>query len=125
MSERHRIEELLRHPSIWRAGGAGTDSRVVPSGFAKLDAILSGGWPLGCLIELLADSSGIGELRLLLPGLVRHCRNSASGRWVEPLPLRIAVCRYRHRHLSPSRTAMPWNIMNTPIYTIPVPGKRR
>jgi len=34
----------------------------VSTGAATLDALLpGGGWPLGCLVELLHDNPGIGE----------------------------------------------------------------
>jgi hypothetical protein len=50
--------------------GAGTTARPVapqPSGYPALDQLLGGGWPAGCLIELLVASAGTSELALLLP----------------------------------------------------------
>jgi len=44
---------------------------MLPSGFASLDAKLGGGWPLGVVTEVLQDTQGIGELRLLMPALAR------------------------------------------------------
>jgi hypothetical protein len=82
MSSRHRIEQLLQHPRIWRAGRAGKGRRVLPSGFRALDDALAGGWPLGQLIELFVDPCGIGELRLLLPGLIALGREPDAGNWV-------------------------------------------
>ena len=44
---------------------------AVPSGFAALDAQLSGsGWPRRALTELLLPHPGVGEIRLLSPSLV-------------------------------------------------------
>jgi cell division inhibitor SulA len=44
----------------------------VSSGFPALDAVLpGGGWPSGCLTELICRDPGIGELRLLVPLLRR------------------------------------------------------
>jgi protein ImuA len=59
--------------SVWRATELAQQSiRAVSSGFAKLDQELpGGGWPLGCLTELIAREPGIGELRLLVP-LIRQ-----------------------------------------------------
>ena len=70
---------------VWRAGDAaaahGTrqgDEGGVPTGFAALDAaFLHRGWPRAGLTELLCDACGIGELRLLAPGLTALCRNEA------------------------------------------------
>ncbi|MGS1041524.1 translesion DNA synthesis-associated protein ImuA [Burkholderia glumae] len=59
--------------NLWRAsqlahGGA----RGIETGHAALSAELpGGGWPPGCLIELLGQQPGIGELRLLAPVLAR------------------------------------------------------
>jgi protein ImuA len=54
---------------VWRAGGLGSMShRGVSSGFPAIDAVLpGGGWPTGCLTELIGREPGIGELRLLVP----------------------------------------------------------
>jgi protein ImuA len=54
---------------VWRAGGLGSGShRGVSSGFPAIDAVLpGGGWPTGCLTELIGREPGIGELRLLVP----------------------------------------------------------
>ena len=70
---------------VWRAGDAATacgawqgDEGGVPTGFAALDAaFLHRGWPRAGLTELLCDACGIGELRLLAPGLTALCRNEA------------------------------------------------
>ncbi|MFC0402987.1 translesion DNA synthesis-associated protein ImuA [Paraburkholderia rhizosphaerae] len=59
------------HPSLWRASQlARGNGRSVETGYASLSAELpGGGWPVGALIELLPQHSGIGELRLLQPAL--------------------------------------------------------
>jgi hypothetical protein len=70
------LEELLRHPALWRArepAGAAAGGGL-PTGHAALDRCLpGGGWPRHGLVELLADRAGIGELSLLLPALARLC----------------------------------------------------
>ena len=64
-----RLERLLAHPALWRAGSA-TRAPVWPSGFAPLDEGLpGGGWPRSGLIEILPARFGQGELQLMLPAL--------------------------------------------------------
>ena len=82
MSSRHQLEQLLRHPRIWKAGRASPRRRIQSSGFARLDEALGGGWPLGQLIELLVEPYGIGELRLLLPALIDLAGAANGGKWV-------------------------------------------
>lgn len=73
------LEDLLQRADLWR-GGAAPAVAGLPSGFAALDALLPGaGWPIGALTEILTDRSGIGELQLLVPALVRLTRED---RWV-------------------------------------------
>jgi hypothetical protein len=65
-----RLDELVRHPHIWRAAGGPVDAETVPTGFRRLDERLpGGGWPGATLIELLSPGPGIGELQLLVPAL--------------------------------------------------------
>lgn len=61
------------HPALWRASQlARANLRCVDTGYPALSAELPGsGWPTGCLIDLLLQQSGIGELRLLRPALAR------------------------------------------------------
>ena len=75
------LQDLLRHPALWRAGDREQRREaVVATGFASLDEHLpGGGWPLGALAEIHHRHCGIGELSLLLPALVRL---SHSGRWI-------------------------------------------
>ena len=83
------LDELLRHPALWRARKSDRDAvahqdafaqgavaeetvTTISTGFAELDQCLpGGGWPMGSLIEILHDICGIGELSLLLPALSR------------------------------------------------------
>jgi hypothetical protein len=79
------IEDLLRHPGLWRAreqGGA-TGPAGMPTGFAALDRCLpGGGWPARGLIELLTDHTGIGEVSLLVPALARLCADEREDGWL-------------------------------------------
>lgn len=80
------IRELLRSHALWRAqdladaDGAQTPTGL-PTGFEQLDRLLPDqGWPRAGLTEVLADAVGIGELRLLAPGLARLSREEP--RWI-------------------------------------------
>lgn len=64
------LAKLAAAGRLWR--GAGTATRTMPAvatGYPPLDDRLGGGWPLGCLVEILAAPVGAGELQLLLPAL--------------------------------------------------------
>jgi len=96
------IDELLRHPDVWRARDQGGSSQRpgLPTGFSALDSCLpGGGWPRKGLIELLADRSGIGELSLLMPALVALCGEQHEGGWLawvsppyQPYAPALAAC---------------------------------
>lgn len=78
------LGELLRHPGVWRVAESVSAGTARPTGFARLDARIGGGWPCDTLIELLLPSPGIGEFRLLLPALRELCAGEAGAprRWV-------------------------------------------
>lgn len=79
------LQDVLRNPSIWRARALAQEQqqrqdKSVATSFAALDASLpDGGWPLGALTELLVNTTGVGELSLLLPALRSIC---AQGRGI-------------------------------------------
>ena len=75
------IEQLLRHPAIWKPGDpSAPEAGVLSSGFAVLDEMLpGGGWPRGAVTEIQVAEEGIGELGLLMPALAKL---SAAGRWI-------------------------------------------
>ncbi|MFO1295009.1 MAG: translesion DNA synthesis-associated protein ImuA, partial [Rubrivivax sp.] len=64
------------HPMLWRGQALGHGAgRALASGFAALDAELpGGGWPHRVVTELLLAHPGIGEMRLLAPGLAATLR---------------------------------------------------
>jgi hypothetical protein len=79
------LEQLLRHPALWRARQRDTvgGPSGLPTGYAALDRCLpGGGWPSQGLIEVLADRTGIGELSLLLPALARLCGEGREAGWL-------------------------------------------
>lgn len=75
------LSSLLQHPALWRAGQLLHNVSAHPSGYSLLDKHLpGGGWPRAGLAELLLNTVGIGELRLLAP-LIRHL-TTTEPRWV-------------------------------------------
>lgn len=96
----HQSGPLPAHPALWRAGRPDANrarSAAHASGFPALDALLEGGgWPAGALTELLCDTPGVGELRLLAPALARLSRDEARWIvWIAPpfLPYAPALAR--------------------------------
>jgi hypothetical protein len=79
------LEEILRHPRVWRGHALAGAIPGVPTGFAALDTELpGGGWPVGGLTELLVPARGIGELGLLLPALSRLTCAGRRVVWLTP-----------------------------------------
>jgi cell division inhibitor SulA/protein ImuA len=80
------LAALLTRPDIRRGDAlARVASASVPTGFAALDAELpGGGWPTGCLTELLPAHEGIGELRILGPALATLSRKGKRLAWISP-----------------------------------------
>jgi protein ImuA len=85
-------EVLLQQiPHVFRAASLTAAPAVVPSGFADLDQVLGGGWPVPGLLELLCDQPGVGELQLLVPlmkSLSAHITTETAVRkpvlWINP-----------------------------------------
>lgn len=74
------LQDLLRHPAIWRGDQLAQGMTAHSTGFAELDAQLpGGGWPAAGLTELQVPREGAGELSMLLPALARVTREH---RWV-------------------------------------------
>ena len=103
------LDELLRHPALWRArdavcdGNAASRAVRIPTGFAALDARLpNAGWPLGALVEVLCRESGIGELSLLLPALAELSRAQRWLAWIAP-PHHIAIPALEARGVDPAQ----------------------
>ncbi|MAP12636.1 MAG: SOS cell division inhibitor SulA [Gammaproteobacteria bacterium] len=80
------IEQLLRHPSIWRAGAdPRPETGYIATGWDELDrALPGGGWPRGAITEILLEQHGIGELGLLLPALSQLTQQALWAAWVAP-----------------------------------------
>lgn len=74
------IQDLLRHPAIWRGDQLAQATPTLSTGFLELDAQLPGaGWARAGLTELQVPREGAGELSVLLPALAQVTREH---RWV-------------------------------------------
>lgn len=76
------LQDLLRHPAVWRAGAA-SPAPGVATGWTALDGVLPGGWPRAALTELIAPHRG-GALRLVLPVLARFTQRGEWAAFVAP-----------------------------------------
>ncbi len=71
--KRAKLDALLRqNPLLWRGESqiknAQLESIYLDTGFTDLNqALPGGGWPLGCVIEIVVSEWGQGELSILLP----------------------------------------------------------
>lgn len=74
MNKSMRLALRLQRPDIWLASDSpAAANAVVPSGHARLDALLpGGGWPQGSLIGLDLAEAGTPWTNLLLPALARQ-----------------------------------------------------
>jgi len=85
------LADLLADARVWKLKDASaTPSRPVWStGRSALDARLpGGGWPTASLIEVLLETTGLGEVQLFLPALVK-CQQRIDGEvpwlvWIAP-----------------------------------------
>ena len=79
------LEQAIQREDTWLGGfnvgelNVSTYRRCQSTGYAPLDAVLTGGgWPLGNTIELLSDGHGLGAMGVFLP--IMH-RLSSRGQW--------------------------------------------
>jgi len=98
------LQELLKHPGIWRRASSTPQVRALSTGLAELDAQLpGGGWPLGALSEILFAHDGVGELGLLMPALAELTRRQQRVVFVAPpyIPYApaLAACGLDLRHV--------------------------
>jgi len=89
-------ELLSKHHLLWQ-GNTGSGKRSgVSTGFPELDrALPAHGWPDAALVEIVVPYWGLGELRLLLPAMVRLNREKRQIVWIAPpyLPYAPALAR--------------------------------
>ncbi|MCP5160793.1 MAG: translesion DNA synthesis-associated protein ImuA [Hahellaceae bacterium] len=80
------LTQLTHDARLWQAGQwRDYQCAAIATEYPALDALLAGqGWPLGGLTELLCDTPGIGELRLLMPALARLSQQPRWQLWITP-----------------------------------------
>lgn len=91
------IKQLLKNPCIWQASQQAAAFPVITTGYQALDKKLHyGGWPQASICELSVDNWGMGELRLLMPGLSLLKEKSAYICWINPpyTPYAPALAEY-------------------------------
>ncbi|MDA0791299.1 MAG: hypothetical protein O2780_17800 [Proteobacteria bacterium] len=73
------LQKLMQNSGLWRASSIDRELQSgISSGFDVLDRELPGaGWPADGVTELLYDTPGIGEFRLLAPALARLSRSQS------------------------------------------------
>jgi cell division inhibitor SulA/protein ImuA len=89
LREKLSLADILADARVWKlkdasAGPRSSASRAVWStGRTELDARLpGGGWPTATLVEVLLETSGLGEVQLFLPALVECQRGADEVPWL-------------------------------------------
>lgn len=91
---------------VWRGEELARQEKVVSSGFAMLDAQLpGGGWPVGCLVELLQSPAQPGRhaWQLLLPVLVQAVQEQPGPVVLVGAPFEPFTPSLQARGLAPQR----------------------
>jgi len=99
--------------SVWRADQLGhSRTSAFSTGFAALDAeIPEGGWPCGCLIEILQPQPSVQEWRLIGPSLRPLLKGGRAVVAVgPPKPLHLPGLR----HLGIEEQQLSWVVANAP-----------
>lgn len=99
--------------AVWRADQLGhARTSAVSTGFAALDAqIPEGGWPCGCLIEILQPQPSVLEWRLIGPSLHPLLQGGRAVVVVgPPKPLHLPGLR----HLGIEEQQLSWVVANAP-----------
>src|SRR6202140_5680551 len=85
------LDSILADARVWKLkdASAAPTRPVWSTGKSSLDARLpGGGWPTASLIEVLLETTGLGEVQLFLPALV-ECQHKVDGEvpwlvWIAP-----------------------------------------
>ncbi|MGQ9425527.1 translesion DNA synthesis-associated protein ImuA [Gilvimarinus sp. F26214L] len=92
-----KLEQLLELPNVWQASRVRRLKSVLATGYSELDAQLhDSGWPDNATTELLLPQPGIGELRLVLPGLRQAQRLRPWLAFIAPPHLPYAAALIQH-----------------------------
>jgi len=89
--EASTLADILADARVWKLkdASAAPARPVWSTGRPLLDACLpGGGWPTASLIEVLLETTGLGEIQLFLPALV-ECQRNTEGEapwlvWIAP-----------------------------------------
>ena len=74
-----------KHHLLWQGHSTQGGDAGISTGFAELDqALPAQGWPNKALIEMMVPYWGMGELRLLLPAMLRLNQQRRQIVWVAP-----------------------------------------
>jgi protein ImuA len=74
---------FLKYPThVWRGVQGHSAGTKLPTGYEALDRALGGGWPVGSLVEILAQGPGLGELSLLMPAVAACTRGGQGAAWL-------------------------------------------
>lgn len=74
-----------KHHLLWQGNIKQGNEAGISTGFLNLDQILpTQGWPNKALIEMMVPYWGIGELRLLLPAMLRLNQQRRQIVWIAP-----------------------------------------
>ena len=88
---------------VWRGTQGHSAGTKRSTGYESLDKALGGGWPVGSLVEVLAQGPGLGELSLVMPAVAACTRNGQGAAWLpaESLPYAPALVQVGRdlRHL--------------------------
>ncbi len=93
LRESPTLADILADARVWKlkdaSAGLRPTSPVWSTGRSALDARLpGGGWPAASLVEVLLETSGLGEIQLFLPALVQCQRRTAESSpwlvWIAP-----------------------------------------
>jgi len=79
------LADILADARVWKlkAAPATASHPVWPTGRRALDARLpGGGWPTASLIEVLMETSGLGEIQLFFPALVECQHKADEASWI-------------------------------------------
>jgi len=85
------LADILADARVWKLkdASAAPSRPVWSTGRSALDARLpGGGWPTASLVEVLLETTGLGEVQLFLPALV-ECQHKVDGEvpwlvWIAP-----------------------------------------
>ncbi len=81
-----KLADILADARVWKLKdpSAAPSRPVWSTGRPVLDACLpGGGWPTASLVEVLLETTGLGEIQLFMPALAAcQCKTDGEARWL-------------------------------------------